>query len=248
MRPDKLDGILRTLSARPTRDAAAGRSKLEAELLSRPEINTSRERGFIMTALYRKPIVAFVLVALLAVGACTVSTETEVEMGQRLTYTLESSKSMEGIGELVQFVEKQPGVEEVSINMNKTKDGTVVVDLAVWGPGLDPDGLADRIAGTFPGIAEGKLETSDLSTEVKTSFAEKIGHEFFQFDIVAEGTDNEIKAQILETIYESGFEGLADVDVTTTDGVTKIDLEMTHEGDGVETEDEVIIELIRESD
>ena len=83
---------------------------------------------------------------------------------------------------------------------------------------------------------------------MKTSIAEKLGHDIFNFEIVAEGTDSEIKARILEQIFENGFTGLADVDVSTTDGVTTIDLEMTHEGEGVETEDTMVIELIRESD
>ena len=41
-----------------------------------------------MTTFFKRPAFAILLLAVLGVGACTVPTETEVEMGQRLTYTL----------------------------------------------------------------------------------------------------------------------------------------------------------------
>ncbi len=201
-----------------------------------------------MTTFFKRPAFAILLLAVLGVGACTVPTETEVEMGQRLTYTLTDKAVMGQIGDLVQFVEVQPGVDQVSIREEATDDGPLVIDLVVWGRGIKVDALTGRIADAFPAMADGRLETEELSTEVKTSIAEKIGHSVFHFDIVAEGTDNEIKAQILEQIYEGGFEGLAEVDVHTEDGVTTIDLEMTHEGDGVETEDVIKIEMINEDD
>lgn len=231
MRPDRLERILRDLNVRTTRDAARGRNELEAELLARHEAITSRERGFHMTMLFRKPVLAVLLVAVLAVGACTVPTETEVEMGQRLTYNLASKEMMNRIGDLVHFVEGQPGVDEVKIHMAETDDGTMVIDLVVWGRGLDADILAGRIADMFPAVSDGSLETEELSIDVKTSIAEKIGHDVFHFEIVAEGTDGEIKAQILEQIYESGFTGMAEVDVSTEGGVTSVGVELIHEGD-----------------
>ena len=247
MRPDRLERILRDLHVRPTRDADRGRSELEAELLARHERTTSRERGFHMMFL-KRPVYVALLLAVLGIGACTVPTETEVEMGQRLTYTLDGKEMLGKVGDLVQFVEIQPGVDEVTINMFETDDGPMVIDLVVWGRGLDADQLAGRIAGAFPVVAGGRLETEELSTDVETSIAEKLGHDIFKFEIVAEGTDSEIKAQILEQIFETGFAGLADVDVNTEDGVTTIDVEMTHEGDGLETEDELTIDLIREDE
>ncbi len=199
-----------------------------------------------MMTLIKRPAFVALLLAALGIGACTVPTETEVEMGQRLTYTLDGKEMLGRIGDLVQFVEVQPGVDEVTINMNETDGGPLVVDLVVWGRGLDADDLAGRIAGTFPEMDRNRLETERVSTDVKTSLAEKVGHFIFHYEFVAEGTDSEIRAQILEQIYESGFEGDAQVDVNTEEGVTTIGLEMIHEGDGVETEDELEIEVIRE--
>jgi len=201
-----------------------------------------------MTTFFKRPVFAILLLAVLGVGACTVPTETEVEMGQRLTYTLTDKSVMSQIGDLVQFVEAQPGVEEVLIQEEATDDGPLVIDLVAWGRGFKVDALTGRIAAAFPDLAKGRLETEVLSTDVKTSIAEKIGHDVFHFDIVAEGIDSEIRAQILQQIYESGFEGLAEVDVHTEDGVTTIDLEMVHEGEGVETEDVIKIEMKHEDE
>jgi hypothetical protein len=247
MRPDRLERILRDLNARPTRDAARGRNELAAELLARHEQITSRERGFKMMFLKRPALVALVLVAV-GIGACTVPTETEVEMGQRLTYTLSSGGPLEEVRQVKAFVEAQPGVEDVSVAVEEVDGGPTTLDLMVWGRGLDGDRLAGRLADVFPVLADAPPAIEDLSTEVRTSVAEKVGHFVFHFDIRAEGTDEEIREQILQQIYESDFPGEAEVDVNTEGDVTTIDMEMTHEGDGVETEDEMVIEVIREDE
>jgi hypothetical protein len=248
MRPDRLDRILRDLTARPTRDAAPGRRELETELLARHERTMSRERGFLMTTILKRPVFAVLLLAVLGVGACTVPTETELEVGQRLTYTLTDKAVMSQVGDLVQFVIAQPGVDDVHIEEEATDDGPLVIDLVVWGRGFKIDTLVSRIGEAFPAMAKGHLETEVLSTDVKTSIAEKLGHDFLHLDLHVEGTNAEIRAQILEQIYESGFEGTADVDVHTEDGVTTVDLEMTHEGVSGETEDVIKIEMINEDE
>jgi hypothetical protein len=248
MRPHRLERILRDLNARPTRAATAGRDELEAELLARHEVFTSRERGFLMTTILRKPVLVLAAIALLAVAACTVPTETEVAMGQRLTYTLDSQAMLGHVDELVRFVESRPGVDEVGVNVMETDGGPLVVDLVVWGKGLEAGRLAGAVAEAFPAVATGSLETEDLSVGVKASLAEKLGHEVFDFEITATGTDEEIRAQILEQLQASGFAGTAAVDVNTVDGVTTIGVEMSHEGEGVETEDSMVIELQRDDD
>ncbi len=247
MRPDRLERILRTLCARPVRDAGRGRDELEAELLARHERTTSRERGLKMMFL-KRPVYAVLIIAVLGVGACTVPTETEVEMGQRLTYTLPDGGDLDELRQVASFVESQPGVEDVSVAVEEVDGGPTILDLVVWGRGLDGGRLAGRIAEAFPGLADAPPALEDLSTEVRTSLAEKLGHSVFNFEIVAEGTDDEIRQQILQQIFESGFGGEADVNVFTEDGVTTIDLEMIQEGDGLETEDEMVIEVIREDE
>lgn len=248
MRPDRLDRILRDLHARPTREAAPGRRELRDELLARHERTMSRERGFHMKTFFKRPVFAVLLLAVLGVGACTVPTETELEMGHRLTYTLTDKSVMSRIGDLVQFLEVQPGVDEVAIQEIAADDGPLDIDLIVWGRGIDVDSLVAAIGRAFPAMAGGLEETEVLSTEVMTSFAEKLGHNILHMDLHVEGTDAEIKAQILEQIYENGFDGQADVDVHTEDGVTTVDLEMVHEDAGEVTEDVIKIELKAEDE
>lgn len=196
----------------------------------------------------KRPVYVALILAVVGVGACTVPTETEVEMGQRLTYTLPTGGDLEDLQQVTRFVEAQPGVDDVSVAIEEVDGGPTTVDLMVWGRGLDGGRLAGRIAEAFPALANAQPETDDLSTAVRTSLAEKVGHYVFHFDFEVEGSDEEIREQILQQIFESGFEGEAQVDVSTEGDVTTIDLEMTHEGDGVETEDEMVIEVIREGD
>ncbi|MBU0740858.1 hypothetical protein KKG45_11520 [bacterium] len=196
----------------------------------------------------RKPVYVTLLLAVLGIGACTVPTETEVEMGQRLTYTLDSGGLLDELQQVTRFVEAQPGVDDVSVAIQETDDGPTTIDLMIWGRGIDGDDLAGRLAGVFPALAGAHLERQELTTGIRTSLAEKLGHDLFHIEVVAEGTDDEIRARILQQIYESGFAGDAQVDVSTEDGVTTIGVEMTHEGDGVETEDELVIEVIREDE
>jgi len=247
MRPDRLERILRDLAARPTRDAARGRAELEAELLARHDRTMSRERGWHMIFL-KRPVYVVLILAVMGIGACTVPTETEVEVGQRLTYTLAGDIDSEELQMMTQFALTQPGIDDVSVSIHERDDGPTIVDLVIWGRSVDVVNMAGRISASFPAVAGAHLESQELTTDVPTSLAEKLGHDLFHIEIVAEGTDEEMRAQILQQVYESGFTGDAQVDIVIENGVATIGLEMTHEGDAVETEDEVMIELIREDD
>ncbi len=86
MRSDDTKRILRTLHDRPVREAH-GRDELETELLARHASITRQRRGGFMSILMRRPIIVALLIAVTGIAACTVPTETEVEMGQRLNYT-----------------------------------------------------------------------------------------------------------------------------------------------------------------
>ena len=249
MRLDRLERTLRELHACPTRDGATGRRDLRAELLARHARTASRRQGGRLRAAFMRPVLAMLLLAVLGVGACTVPTETDVEMGRRLTWTVADATAPNRIGDLVRLVEAQPGVDEVSIREDVAEGGPLVVDLVIWGRGIAVEALCDRVHEAFPELADADLESEPLTTRAETSLAGKLGHEVLHLDLDlhVSGTDAEIRAQILEQIYAGGFDGLADVDVRTEDGVVTVDLEMTEElGADQVREDVIRIDLQRD--
>ena len=208
-----------------------------------------------MTTLMRRPLFAVLLFAVLGIAACTVPTDTEVEMGQRLTYTFEPDSPayahvedmMSAVSEVVDVVESHPGVEDVSVSVNEIQGGPLSVDLMIWGREISVPALTAKLAERWPAMREADLSSEALSSTVKTSLAENVGHHLFNIE-VAEGTPEEMREEILRQIYEGGFEGDADVTVVQDGDVTTIGVEMTGTQDGLETatEDEIVIELIEE--
>ncbi len=249
MRSVDLKRILRDLNARPTR-AAVGRDELSERLAARHATMTETRRSPFMNILLQKPVLAVLVIAVIGVGACTVPTETEVEMGQRLTYTLspgdntydQATKLLDQVSDIDKYIASYPGVESLGVSINEIDGGPVSVDLIVWGTGFDAGTLQSNLARRWPVLTGTKLEATELTGTVKTSLAEKIGHNLFEIDVL-DGTSEEMQAQILEQIYESGFDGEANVQVTRDGDMVTIDLEMVQEGEGLQTEDELIIEI-----
>lgn len=248
MRSDEHDRILRELHARPTRPAH-GRDELEEELLARHAVHTRPGRTTTMTNLFKRPVFIMLLIGVMGIAACTVPTETEVEMGHRLTYTFASDggETLNSVRDVAGFVETYAGVEDVSVNVNEVEGGQTTVDMMIWGRGVAVGDLKRSIAGRFPAMAGAELAEETLSSTVKTSLAENVGHHLFRIEVL-EGSDDEVRAQILQQIYESGFDGEADVQVTQDGDLMTIGVEMTQDADGVQTEDEMVLEIIREDD
>ncbi len=117
----------------------------------------------------------------------------------------------------------------------------MTIDLMVWGTGIDHGALTRKLNERWPALADAHLEAEPLSSTVKTSFGEKLGHNLFHIDVL-EGTEEEMRAQILEQIYASvrGRCGRGRPAGRRSDHHRRRD---DHEGDGVQTEDEMIIEI-----
>lgn len=249
MRSADLERILRRLHDRPVRPST-GRDALADRLAARHEHQYRTGRTPIMTTLLRKPVLALLLLGLLGVAACTVPTETEVEMGQRLTYSLspaddsyaQADALLSRVRDVTGYVESYPGVENVSVSVQEVDDGPLSLDLIVWGTGFEPAALERDLAGRFPVLAAADLSAETLSGTVRTSLAEKMGHEWFDISVV-QGTPEEMQAAILEQIYANGFAGEADVQVSQDGDLTTIGVELTQDADGIQTEDEMVIEL-----
>ena len=243
MRPDDLDRTLEELHARTARGVLPGRAELEGELLARHDALYSRRRGFMMTTLLKRPVLALLLITVLGIAACTVPTETQVEMGHRFVYSTDDGAAlMAAVPEVTEWLEARPGMQSVSVGIQEIDGGDSTLELILFGSGLESDALQAGLRRQWPVLDD--PDTVDvLEGTVRTSLAEKLGHDLFHFDFELEGTPEEMRAQILEQIRASGFDGDADVQVTTDGDVTTFDIEMTAEGEGYETEDEIVIEL-----
>lgn len=196
----------------------------------------------------KKPALALLSLAVLAVGACTVPTETEVNMGQRLTWTLDGQSLSGQPQELTRFLRTQPGVDDVSVNVQEIDGHPPVIDLMAWGRGLDARTLAATVNDAFPAMAGARLATAPLTTEVRASLAEMLGQKVFHLEIAAEGTDEEIRASILKQLYASGFADDAKVEVNTENGVTTIGVEATSGADSTGAQRELVIEAVRQGE
>lgn len=254
MRPDEFERTLEAVHARPARGVLPGRAELEGELLARHETLYSRGRGFMMTTLLKRPVLALLLIAVLGIAACTVPTETQVELGHRFVYATEDGAALTAaVPELNAYLEALPGMESVSVGIREIEGGESTLELILFGSDLDPARLESSLRRQWPVLDGARVESEVLEGTVRTSLAEKLGHDLFHFDFEVEGTPEEMRAQILEQIRASGFDGDADVQVSTDGDVTTFEIEMTDDGtapDGraIETEDEIVIELKRDTD
>jgi hypothetical protein len=212
------------------------RRELEGSLVSRYRTNQSRKRRWLvmLNPWNRTARFAFVGVALimLGVGACSTSTVTEVDMGKKMTigFTAKADVDMISVDTgLSNFLDTQPGIENVSVSISETVDGPMTLEVMAWGQDLDGDALVAELRRQVP-----ELETADISFEtlngtIEESYASKLKREVFQLEVDG-ATEEEIRAQILAQLAEQGVaDGDAVVDVIQKDGQTEIKVQVTKE-------------------
>lgn len=197
-----------------------------------------------------RPVLACLSILILGVAACNAPTEYEVEMGQHLKLTMNDTAKYDEAGDLfaqleeaVAFAEAYPGVESVSISVNEEDGGPVTVDLMAWGQTLDGEALTVALQAEFPALAGAEITIEPLAGTVEGNLGQAFGHAVFDLEVEGE-TAEEIRASILQQIYEHGFTGDAVVEVLEADGVQTINIDLNDiQEDGSGTEDTVIIEL-----
>jgi len=202
---------------------------------------------------FKNPSARWAMIALailvLGIGACSTPTTSELDMGQRLRFEIPASASKDGALEkalagphsLVAELRAQPGVDEVNVSISEEIEGPTVIEALVWGQNLDGKQLVQVLEAKYPVLASATLvDVAVLTGEVKESLAEKVGRTMFSLDIGG-GTEEEMRAQILEQLKAQGFEGDAVVEVQTDGETTTIGLELRESGDGYETEDVIDI-------
>jgi hypothetical protein len=178
----------------------------------------------------------FAIVALalfiLGVGACTTSTTTEVEMGKKMSIGLSAQTDAEMISidtGLSNFLDTQPGIENVSVSISETMDGPKTIEVMAWGQNLDSEALIAELRRQVPELKDADIAVESLTGTIEESFASKLKREVFQMEVDG-ATAEEIRAQILAQLAEQGVaEDDAQVEVLMEDGMTEIKVEITQE-------------------
>ena len=171
-------------------------------------------------------------VIMLGVGACTTSTTTEVDMGKKMSIGFSAKADVDMISidtGLSNFLDTQPGIENVSVSISETVDGPKIIEVMAWGRDLDGDALVAELRRQVPELRDADIAFETLSGTIEESFASKMKREIFQLEVDG-ATEEEIRAQILAQLAEQGVaEGDAVVDVQMKDGQTEIKVQVTKE-------------------
>ncbi len=242
MHRDRLERKLREIHRPTSPQARQMRHKLDLErkLSSCFQATHTHPRRYLMLLNPWHKTTRFALIGLamitLTVGACSTSTVTDVELGQKVTLKLNATaKSYDEIvatldqsKALDEFLRSQPGIENVSLNINESGDQGVTIELLAWGQHLDGDQLAADLRSQVPGLADAVIQTETLSGTIEESFASHLKHEIFQVDVDG-ATEEEIRAQILAELGARGIDEGATVEVHQSDGQTNITIQVEEE-------------------
>lgn len=204
------------------------RAELENRLLSRYRDRESRTRRWLMLLNPWNRNARFALVGLalmiLGVGACSTSTVTEVDMGKKMTigFTAKTEADVITIDTgLSNFLDTQPGIENVSVSLREDMNGATTLEVLAWGQDLDEEALAAEIRRQVPELQDADIRFETLAGELEESFAAKMRREVFNLEIEG-ATAEEIRAEVMAQLASQGLEDGAVVDVIQEDGLTEI--------------------------
>ncbi len=172
---------------------------------------------------------AMLALAVLSVGACSTSTTTQVEMGQKVSIGLtDKAASVPEIdAKLGEFFATVPGIENLNINFQQFTDGQVAFDLMVWGQDLEGEQLIADLRREIPELAAAAITAEPITGTIEESLVDKWKREIFQMEVDG-ATEEEIRAQILAQLAEQGADD-AEVEVRMEDGKTEIKVMVTED-------------------
>ncbi len=241
MGSDRLNKDLKRLHQHCSSDVRHQQA-LEDDLLLRYRKTHSNKQRWINMLNPHKPLARFAFFSLamllLGVGACS-ETTTEVEVGKQVSISLPSGgatfdKSVDieaQVRELITDLSTIAGVEDFNVNINETiSDNETIMDLNIvlFGDSLDSDALISMIHNNYPDLADAEISVENLQGTITENWVERVGRQVF--DIETDGaTDEEIQAQVLQQLAEQGFEGDAEVNVSTRDGEQTIEIKLTED-------------------
>lgn len=205
-------------AAATQRPGPGHRAQLEASVLDTYRRRYPRHRRWLMLLnpwnRVARLAMAGLAVALLGVGACSTSTTTEVEMGQKLTIGLDTKANVDLStldGELNRFFSAQPGVDGVSFNV-QMRDGRTTFEVMAWGQDLDAAALEAAMRKDVPALAGATVTVEPLAGSVRENLLSHLGHTMLGLEVTGETAD-EIRAQILQQMAAQGLDGDAQVQV-----------------------------------
>ena len=175
-----------------------------------------------------------VALLVLGVGACTTSTVTEVDMGKKMTIGFSAKAEADIISidtTLSNFLDTQPGIENVSVSINQQTGGPTTIEVLAWGQDLDEEALAAEIRRQIPELEAADISFETLTGTLEESFASKLRREVFQLEVDG-ATAEEIRAQILAQLAAEGLADGAEVEVIQADGMTEIKVKVEKVDDG----------------
>jgi len=178
---------------------------------------------------------AMTLLLLVGIGACSVPSSYDVEVGQAMA--IQFSRLIEGptpeLNEVLGHMDEIPGVENVIVNERISPEGTRL-DIMLSGRDIDAERLSADLAARFPVLADAEITLRPIEQTVEGPLYERLAHDVFgwEFEIEVTGdTPEEIEQQIREQLAAEGFDGDAQVDVIMDDeaGTVEINLELEHD-------------------
>ncbi len=242
MRSSRLKDILIRVhrSEDPERPRTRHQSNLEQALVTKFREQHTQQRRWLMllnpwNKTARLAMIGLAMI-ILSVGACSTSTVTEVEIGQKVTLSLSATtdsydKTVATIDQskaLDVFLRSQPDIENVSINVNESPTQGITIELLAWGQNLDGEKLAADLRAQVPGLKNVDIQTETLSGTFKESFASHLKHEIFRVEVDG-ATEEEIRSQVLAQLAEQGIDDGATVEVNQNDGRTEITIQVEEE-------------------
>ena len=160
----------------------------------------------------------------LGLGACTTSTTTEVEMGKKMTigFTAKAEADVISVDTgLSNFLDSNPGIENVSVSIREEAGGDTVIEVLAWGQDLDEEALVAELRRQVPELQAADISFESLSGEMEESYFEKMRREVFDLE-VSGATAEEIRMEIMKQLAAQGLEDGAEVEVIQQDGQTEI--------------------------
>lgn len=229
--------LRRTLGAEAPRSAGSHRDRLETALLDAYRDRYPHHRRWLMLLnpwnRVARLALAGLAVALLGVGACTTSTTTEVEMGQKVTIALADKADVDLStvhAQLNDFFGAQPGLEGVNLNV-QVCNGQTTIDAMAWGQDLDGSALEAALRDQVPALAGATVTVTPLTGSVHENVLAHLGRECLGIELEVTGqTADEIRAQILQQLAARGIDGDAQVQVEDLpDGRRQVKVEVRQE-------------------